>query len=87
MAVRSRSVDDGENVLLGQEHELIAAELDVGACVLAVEDFVADAHFRRLARTVVVALTRANLNDFAHLGLFFSGVGEQDAAGGFLLGF
>ena len=45
---RLSSVDDGEDVLLGQQDVLVGAELDVGASVFAVEHLVANADFRGL---------------------------------------
>ena len=80
------SVDDSQDVLLGQEHVLVAAELDVSTGVLAVEHLVADADLGGLTTAVVVALAGTHLDHFAHLGLFLGGVGRKDAAGGGLFG-
>lgn len=77
-----RSVDDSENVLLGQQHVLITTQLDVGTGVLAVENLVSNAHFRGLTGTVIVSLAGTHLNHLAHLGLLFGGVGQKDATGG-----
>ena len=77
----SSSVDDSEDVLLGQQHVFITTELDVGSGVLAVEHLVADTDLGSLAASVVIALARSDLNHFTHLGLFLGGVREKDATG------
>jgi hypothetical protein len=58
----------------------LAFDLDLGAAVFANEDLVPffDGEFDELA--IVITLAGAEGNDFAFLGLFFGGIGNDDAA-------
>ena len=79
-------LDDGEDVAGGQDEVLVAAVLDLGAAVLAVEDDVADGDVERNAVAVVVDAARADGEDGALLGLLLGGVRNDDAGGGGRLG-
>ena len=51
---RTLSADDGEDVARGEDQELLAGVLDLGAAVLAVDDLVADGDVERHALALVV---------------------------------
>src|SRR6476661_2237733 len=68
------ALDDGEDVAGGEDEELLAAVLDLGAAVLAVDDLVADLDVERHALAVVVDAARADGEDLALLGLLLRGV-------------
>ena len=55
---RRQSVDDREDVLLADDEELLAVDLELGAGVLGVEDLVAVLDVHRLALAVVEDLAR-----------------------------
>jgi len=75
------SADDGENVAGGEDQELLAAVLDLGAAVLAVDDAVADVDVERDAVALVVDAAGANCEDLALRGFSFavSGMTRPDA--------
>src|SRR6185503_10776406 len=76
----SRSGDDGEDVLLADDQELVLIELELGAGVLAVEDLLADLDVHRLALAVVEDAARADGDDLALLGLLLRRVGQDEPA-------
>ncbi len=89
--VRSRhtagSADDGEDVARGEDEVLLAAVLDLGAAVLAVDDLVADLDVERDALgAVVVEAAGADSEDLALLRLLLGRVRDDDAGGSGLLG-
>src|SRR5689334_14993568 len=62
-------LDDREDVARGEDQELLARVLDLGAAVLAVDDLVADRDVERNSVAAVVDPTRTHSQDFALLGL------------------
>src|SRR3954470_7684713 len=78
------SVDDREDVLLTDDEQLIAFDLEFGAGVLRVEDLVADLDVHRLALAVLEDLAGAGGDDLAFLRLLLGGVRQDDAALGHL---
>ena len=79
-------LDDGEDVARGEDEVLLAAVLDLGAAVLAVDDHVADRDVERDAVAVVVEAAGADREDLALLGLLLGGVRDDEAGRGGLLG-
>src|SRR5215211_1341145 len=84
MAPRSLLVDDGEDVAGGEDQVVLAAELDLGAAVLGVDDGVADLDVERHPGAVLEA-AGADGDDLALLGLLLGGVGDHQTGGGHLL--
>src|SRR6266550_1243484 len=83
---RGRSVlDDGEDVLLADDQELVLLDLELGPGVLAVEDLLADLDVHRFALAVIEHSARADGEDAALLGLLLGGVRQVDPALGHLL--
>src|SRR4051794_24338976 len=83
---RCSALDDGEDVAGGEDEVLLAAVLDLGAAILAVEDRVADADVERDALlALVVEAARADRDDLALLGLLLRGVRDDQAGGRRLL--
>src|SRR4051794_7297649 len=82
-----KSGDDSEDVTRGEDEVLLAAVLDLGAAVLAVDHLVADRHVQRDAVAVVVDTAGTDRLDLALLGLLLGGVRNDQAGGGGLLGF
>src|SRR6266705_1553443 len=81
-------LDDGEHVTGGEHEVLLAAVLDFGAAVLAVQHDVADLHVHRDALgACIVEPARTHRDDFALLGLLLGGVRNDQAGRGRLLGF
>src|SRR6478735_10290782 len=80
------SADDGENVTGGQDEVLLAAVLDLGAAVLAVDDAVTDLDVERDAVALVVDAAGADCEDLALLGLLLRGVRDDETGRGRLLG-
>src|SRR6185503_11737172 len=78
--MRQRSADDGEDVLLADDEELVLIELELGPGVLAVEDLLADLDVHRLALAVVEDAARADGEDLALLRLLLRGVRQDQAA-------
>src|SRR3954467_4820835 len=83
--VRTSSADDREDVARAEDEELVAAVLDLGAAVLAVDDLVTDLDVERDAVAVVVDATGADRQDLTLLGLLLGGVRDDQAGGGGLL--
>src|SRR5690348_3056 len=87
--LRTRQLRSGEHahdVGLLHDQELLAVELDLGAGPLAEQHPVADLDVERGQLAVLVAPARADADDLALLRLLLRGVGDDDAAGGLLLG-
>jgi chaperonin GroES len=76
---------DGEDVAGAEDEVLLAAVLDLGAAVLAVDHLVADLDVERHAVAVVVDPTRADREDLALLGLLLGGVRDDQTRRGGLL--
>jgi hypothetical protein len=69
--------------LFGEENVFFATKFDIGSSIFGVENFVTHTHFHRGAATVIVAFASADGHDFPDLGFFFSGIGKENATGGF----
>src|SRR6476469_4719671 len=80
------SADDGEDVAGGEDEVLLAAVLDLGAAVLAVDDPVADGDVERDAVAVVVDPAGTDREDLALLGLLLRGVRDDETGRSGLLG-
>src|ERR1700741_3428820 len=78
--------DDAEDVFLAHDQVFLAADLHFRAGVRREEDPVADADGERRALAVVEHLAFADGDDLAFLGLLLGALGQEDAAGGALLG-
>jgi hypothetical protein len=78
-------LDDSEEVFFAHHQQLIAIDLDGLAAVLAEQDPVADADVQRNEIALVIALARADGQDFTLIGLFGGVVGDDDSGSG--LGF
>src|SRR6202035_1013890 len=76
--IRSLLHDDGEHITGGEHEVLLAAVLDLGAAVLAVQHDVADldVHGDALGASVIEA-ARAHRKEFALLGLLLRGVWDD----------
>src|SRR4051794_10136534 len=82
----SSALDDGEDVAGGEDEELLAAVLDLGAAVLAVEDRVADLDVERdPLLALVVEAAGTDRDDLALLGLLLRGVRDDQTGGRRLL--
>jgi co-chaperonin GroES (HSP10) len=68
--------NDGQDVLLGEDEQLLVVELELGAGVLGEEDLVADRHVERDAVAVVVAAPLPGGDDGERIPLDVS-VGDQ----------
>src|SRR5471032_1608205 len=77
--------DDGEEVFFAHHEQFVAIDLDGLAAVLAEQHAIAHLDVQSDEHTLVIALARADGQDFALIRLFSSGVGDDDARGG--LGF
>src|SRR6202035_3468055 len=78
---------DGQHVACRQDQVFLAVVLDLGAAVLAVDDGVTLGHVQRNPlRAVLIPPAGADGDDFALLGLFLSGVGNDDTGCGRGLG-
>src|SRR3954462_3396220 len=73
-------VDDRKDFVLAHDEVFLAIELDLLARVLAEENAVAGLDVERDALAVVLDLAGAGRDNFALLGLFLGGVGDDDAA-------
>src|SRR5215213_6894262 len=78
-------LDDGEDVLLRNDQELVALDLELCPGVLGVEDLVAGLDVHRLALAVIVDAAGTGGDDRAFLRLFLRRVGQDDPALGHLL--
>jgi hypothetical protein len=72
-----RLAHNSENVFLRQKHILVTTKLDVCTGVLAVQNLVANSDFRSLTTSIVVGLTRTNLDDFANWGFSLAVSGRR----------
>src|SRR5215213_11694823 len=79
LAPGALGLDDREDVLLGEDQEILALDLELGPRVLGVQDLVPDRDVDRFARPVVQDLARADRQDLALLGLLLRGVRQDDA--------
>jgi hypothetical protein len=82
-----RSTHNSKNVFLGQQDVLVAAKLAICTGVFAVQNLVADADFMSRTASIVVGIARTQLDNLAHLRLFFGSIGKKDAACSLLFGF
>src|SRR6476646_1317277 len=73
-----------ENVTLPQDLDVVAADFDVGAAVLAVDHLIADVHRELAALAAIEQLARANGQYLATLRLFFGRIRQNDSARGTL---
>ena len=84
--VGARSLgEDREDVVLAEEDELLAVDLDLGARVLAEQDLVAGLHVEGNDLAVLEDRARADGDDDALEGLLLRGVGDDDPSLGLLL--
>src|SRR5215471_17330687 len=81
----SATFHDAHDVGLLHDQELLTIDLDFSAGPFAEQDEVACLHFRRYALAAVVQGSGADRYDLAFLGFLLRGVGNDDAAGGFML--
>jgi hypothetical protein len=79
-ARRWRLADNAEDIILAHDQVAIAFDFDLGAAVLADEDFVAllDGELDELA--VVITLSGAEGDNFAFLRFFLGGIRDDNAA-------
>src|SRR5260221_2383800 len=77
--------DDRQDVLLADDEEILAVDLEFRAGVLGVEDLVAGLHVHRLTLPVLENAPGTGSQDGALLGLLLGGVRKDDAALGHLL--
>lgn len=84
---RRSAFDDGQDVALVHDEELLAADLDLGAGVGGKQHLVVLLDLQCRALAGVEQLTVADFDHAAALGLFLGGVRQDDSTGGFLLGF
>src|SRR5262249_55362419 len=82
-----KSGEHAHDVGLLHDQELLAVELDLGARPLAEQHLVAGLHVHRDQLAALVASAGADRDDLALLRLLPRGIGNDDAAGGLLLGF
>src|SRR5262245_61548030 len=78
--------DDAHDVGLLHDEEVLAVDLDLGARPFAEQHAVADLDVDGDQLAGLVAAARTHRDDLALGGLFLGGVGNDDAAGGLLLG-
>src|SRR6476469_3155083 len=76
---RGLGLDDREDVLLGEDQEVLVLDLELGPGVLRVQDLVADGDVDRFALAVVKDLARTDRQDLALLGLLLRGIRQDDA--------
>src|SRR5262245_54224394 len=72
-------LDDRQDVLLADDQEVVALDLELGTGVLGVEDLVALLDVHRLTLPVIEHLTGAGGDDRTLLGLLLGGVRQDDA--------
>ena len=70
--------DDTEDVVFANQLVFLTIEFHLGATVGAEENHIADRNFEGSDITRVVLLTRAERDDFSLLGLFLSGIRNDD---------
>src|SRR5437879_9813026 len=73
-------LENGEDVFLAHDEELLVVDLDLGARVLPEQDLVAGLHVERHLLAVVVDLAVADADDLALLGLFVCRVRDDGYA-------
>src|SRR5690349_14872331 len=81
-----KSGDDPEDVAFLHDDEVLTVDLHLGAGPLAEQDLVAGLDVERRDLALVVLGAAADGDDFAFLRLFLGGVGNDDPAGGLLVG-
>src|ERR1043166_2884165 len=86
LAGGGRAFEHAHDVGLLHDQEILAVDLHFGAGPLAEQHAVADLQIDRDELAVLVAAARADSHDLALRGLLFGGIGNDDAAGGFLFG-
>src|SRR5579864_8542620 len=79
--------DDGQDVGLAQDQQVILVELEFRARILGEQDAFALFDIRQDALASIENAAGANCQHFPLLGLFFGGIGQDDAALGDLLAF
>jgi hypothetical protein len=77
--------DDGQDVRIVEDQELLVVDLDLGASPLRIEDTLANFNFHRRQLAVVETAAGADCHDRALLGLLPAGVREVNAAAGHLV--
>src|SRR5690606_2777151 len=80
------SAHDAHDVGFLHDEKVFAVELDFGARPLAEQHAVTDLDVEGDELAAFIAATGAYGEDFAFLRLLLGGVGDDDAAGGLLLG-
>src|SRR2546423_11091488 len=78
--------EDAHDVAFLHDQEILTVELNLGAGPLAEQHAVADLEVDRDQLPGIVAAARTNGGDFALRGLFLGGIGNDDAASGFVFG-
>ena len=78
--------DFGQDVAFAENLVLHVIDFDFIAAVFAEEDFIADRDGKSSTSAIVEEFPRANGGHFAALRFFLGGVGQDDAARGFLFG-
>src|SRR5262249_18670420 len=81
-----KSGEHAHDVGLLHDQEFLAVDLDLGARPLAEQHLVAGLHVHRDQLAALVASARADRDHLALLRLLLRAVGDDDAAGGLLLG-
>src|SRR5450759_3386081 len=74
------ALDDTEHFVLAHDEVFLPIKLDLLAGILAEQDEVAGRYVERHELAVVLRLALADGDDFALLGLFLGGVGDDDPA-------
>src|SRR6201993_3525217 len=77
---------DAEEIALLHDQEIRAIDLHLGPRPFAEQDPVADLHIVRDQLALLIPRAGTRSDDLAFLGLLLCGVGNDDAAGGLLLG-
>src|SRR6185369_562253 len=72
--------ENSENLVLAHDEKLFAVDFDLRAAVFSEQNTVALFDVERLAGAVLFILAFAGCYDFAFLGFFLGGVGDNDAA-------
>src|SRR2546422_7396053 len=72
--------NDAEDVILAHDEICVSVDLDFSATELTDEHLVALLDFEGNLLAAVIGLTRADGNDFAFLGLFLGGIGDNNPA-------
>src|ERR1043166_3152433 len=73
-------IHNAEDVVLAHDEIVFPVDLDFRATKLADEHLVALLDFEGNLLAAVIGLTRADGNDFALLGLFLGGIGDDNPA-------